>query len=114
MMGFALLLSSTKVMALNANLTGLTISAGTLSPGFSATTYSYTSSENSSTASMTVTPSCTILGSVITVNGIITVTGLGSLPIALSPGIRNTITIVVTAVGYTTKTLYNNCNQAKY
>jgi len=103
MMGFALLLSSAKVMAVSANLTGLTISAGTLSPGFSATTYSYTSSENSSTASMTVTPSCTILGSVITVNGVITVSGLGSLPIALSPG-SNTITIVVTAVGYTTKT----------
>ncbi len=101
--GVVLVLSSGKAMAATASLSALTLSAGTLSPAFSSFTTGYTSSENSSTASMTVTPSSATLGAVITVNGIITVSGLGSLPIALSAG-SNTITIVVSAVGFTSRT----------
>ncbi|MEI6216222.1 MAG: fibronectin type III domain-containing protein, partial [Actinomycetes bacterium] len=77
------------------NLTGLTISAGTLTPAFSATTYAYTVSEPNSQVSITVMPFDTINGGVIKVNGTTVSSGNSSGAIALSvlPA-SNTITIV--------------------
>ena len=101
--GLILILSSVKATAANDYLSGLTISAGTLSPAFLNTTLGYSASENSSTTSITVTPTASILGSTITVNGTLVISGLASGAIALSPG-TNTITIVVSALLSTTET----------
>ena len=89
--------------ALNANLTSLMISAGTLSPTFASTTYTYSASESSSTNSITITPTQSISGSSITVNGNAVTSGNASGAITLTSG-TNTITIVVSKFGYNTET----------
>jgi len=96
-------LSSARVMAANDYLSNLTISTGSLSPGFLNTTLSYTASESSSTASITVTPTASIAGSTITVNGTGVASGSASGALALSAG-SNTITIIVSKAGNTTET----------
>lgn len=87
-------------MAANASLNALTISAGTLSPGFASATTGYTVIESSSTGSITVTPTQTLFGSTIKVNGTAVASGSASGAIALSAG-SNTITIAVTKAGNT-------------
>jgi hypothetical protein len=103
-MSFVLIIMlSATVKAANANLSALTISAGTFTPVFASGTYSYTVSENSATASVTVNPTQVIAGSVIKVNGTTVASGSNSGAIVLSAG-PNTITIVVTSAGNTTET----------
>src|ERR1700744_3070305 len=99
---FLFICSSAKVMAANANLTNLTISAGSgLSPGFAAGTYNYTANVSPTTTSVTVKPTGTLVA--ITVNGTTVASGSNSGAIALSPG-ANTITIVVTRALFTPST----------
>ncbi len=88
----------------NANLSGLALSAGTLSPSFAAGTTSYTATVSNATANLTVTPTAADSGATIKVNGATVTSGSASGSIALSVG-DNTITTVVTAGdGETTKT----------
>jgi uncharacterized repeat protein (TIGR02543 family) len=87
----------------DANLNALTISTGTLSPNFVATTTSYAVSVANTVTSLTVTPTRSNIGASITVNGSSVNSGSASSAINLSVG-SNTITIIVTASDGTTKT----------
>ena len=88
----------------NASLAGLKISAGTITPAFSANTTTYTASVGNGTTSLTVTPSTSVPTSTVTVDGAAVTSGSVSGAIALNVG-TNTITTVVTAQdGSTTKT----------
>jgi hypothetical protein len=79
----------------NANLNGLTVNAGTLSPAFSASSTSYTVSVPNATASITVTPTKADTQA--------SVSQTPDNPVNLSVG-ANTITITVTAENGSTKT----------
>ena len=88
----------------DADLSGLTLSAGTLAPAFARDSLSYTATVANSIDSLTVTPTSNHNGTTITVNGTSVSSGSASSAISLSVG-ENTITIVVAAEdGITTKT----------
>ncbi len=78
------------------NLSGLTISAGTLTPIFSPDETAYTASVGYDVSSIKVTPSTTISGATITVNGTPVASGTPSGPINLNVGSNNVINVVVT------------------
>jgi len=80
----------------NANLANLTISQGTLTPGFQSNTVSYTAQVQYTVTSLTVTPTASGVNASIRVNGSTVTSGSSSQAIPLSVG-SNTITIVVTA-----------------
>ncbi|MBP2550124.1 hypothetical protein J2858_003057, partial [Neorhizobium galegae] len=85
-------------------LSALSLSSGTLSPSFAASTVSYTASVPNTTTSITVTPTVTDANATVTVNNVPVTSGTASGSISLSVG-TNTITTVVTAEdGSTTKT----------
>ncbi|PWK13487.1 cadherin-like beta sandwich domain-containing protein [Tumebacillus permanentifrigoris] len=93
----------TQAMSSNANLSGLTLSAGTLSPVFAAGTTSYTASVSSGTTSVQVTPTIADATATVTVNGAAAISGNAST-VSLNPG-ANPIPVVVTAQdGVTQKT----------
>jgi exo-poly-alpha-galacturonosidase len=90
--------SSPLPIEINANLYSLSVSAGTLSPSFSANVTSYAVEVANSVSSVTVTPAADAATSTITVNGISLTSGSTSSSIALpnTGSTVNTITIVVT------------------
>lgn len=85
-------------------LTGLSLSAGTLSPAFVTGTKSYTASVSNATNSITVTPTFTGLGSV-TVNNVPVTSGSASSPITLAVN-SNTITVRVLSEASTVLATY--------
>ena len=89
----------------DANLTGLAISSGTLSPTFASSTTAYTNSVAYSVSSVTVTPTKNQAGATIKVDGTSVTSGSPSNPIALNVG-DNIITILVTAQDTTTTKTY--------
>jgi len=89
-------LTVTRAASSNANLAGLTLSAGTLKPVFAATVLSYTTSVGNGISSITVTPATADATATITVNGTAVTSGTASSAIALVVG-ANTINTVVTA-----------------
>ncbi|MEP6611947.1 MAG: cadherin-like beta sandwich domain-containing protein, partial [Mucilaginibacter sp.] len=94
----------TRLPASNANLAGLTLSSGTLTPVFAAGTLSYTASVSNATASITVTPTVQDATATIKVNGTTVASGSASAALPLVVG-QNVISTVVTAQdGVTTKT----------
>ena len=93
------------VLSSNANLSGLSLSTGTLSPTFASQTTGYTALVANSVSSITVTPTAADSTATITVNGVKVSSGAASQSINLSVG-ANTITIVVTAQNGTTKMTY--------
>ncbi|MGV7116504.1 cadherin-like beta sandwich domain-containing protein [Paenibacillus kyungheensis] len=94
----------TRSASSNANLSGLSLSTGTLSPTFASGTTSYTASVGNATTSLTVTPTIADSTASVTVNGVAVTSGNASGAITLAVG-SNTITTVVTAQdGTTTKT----------
>jgi hypothetical protein len=80
----------------NANLTGLALSSGTLSPSFAAGTTSYTASVANNVSTVTVTPTTADSTATVAVNGVTVSSGSASSPIALNVG-TNAITTLVTA-----------------
>lgn len=76
-------------------LSALEISAGTISPAFASTTFTYTATVDNSVSSITLTPT-SIDGGTITVNGAAVTSGQPSQAINLNVG-SNTIPIVVTS-----------------
>jgi gliding motility-associated-like protein len=94
----------TRAPSANAGLAGLTISNGTLSPAFAASTNAYTASVANTVTSVTVIPTTADPTATVTVNGATILSGNSSGAIALNTG-ANTITTVVTAQdGVTTQT----------
>lgn len=80
----------------NATLSGLTASAGSLTPGFQPETRSYELLVDATTDSVTFTPTAADDGAVITVDGQLTGSGNASHEIHLPVGV-STLSIVVTA-----------------
>ena len=87
----------------NADLGGLTISSGTLSPQFSSSDITYTASVDNSVTQVTVTPTASDSSATITVNGNTVTSGTGHILTGLNVG-TNTVTVIVTAQDSTTKT----------
>lgn len=90
----------------NANLAGLQLSAGGLSPGFNPNTANYSVATASATATTTVTATVQVASSTLTINGSPAVSGVPFGPITLNPpGTTTKITITVRAQdGVTVKT----------
>lgn len=80
----------------NANLSGLALSSGALSPSFSETNVNYSASVSNSVSSITVTPTLADAYAFVTVNDAPVDSGVASGLIPLSVG-TNIITVVVTA-----------------
>ncbi|MBW7476701.1 cadherin-like beta sandwich domain-containing protein [Paenibacillus oenotherae] len=91
----------TRAPSANANLSGLTLSSGTLSPVFGPGTTGYTASVANSVNSITVTPTLADSTAAVTVNGQSLTAGTASVDLNVG---SNTITIIVTAQSGTTKT----------
>ena len=87
---------TTPVQSSDATLRALSVSAGSISPAFSSTTYAYTVSVASGVTSTTVTPTVNHSAATVTVNGTVVTSGSPSGPIALAVG-DNVITVRVTA-----------------
>ena len=88
-----------------ADLSNLTISAGTLTPTFATGTLSYADSVANTVTSVTVTPTAADATAAIKVNGTTQASGAASGPISLIVG-SNTISVVVTAQDGTTIKAY--------
>ena len=88
----------------NADLGGLTISSGTLSPQFSSSDITYTASVDNSVTQVTVTPTASDSSATITVNGNTVTSGTGYILTGLNVGEPTTVTVIVTAQDSTTKT----------
>jgi tRNA threonylcarbamoyladenosine modification (KEOPS) complex Pcc1 subunit len=91
------------VASSNADLSGLSVSAGTLVPVFASGTFSYTVAVDNSVDTTTVTPTAADGTATIKVNGVEVASGVASASIDLGVG-ANSISIVVTAEDLTTKT----------
>jgi hypothetical protein len=97
----------------SADLSGLTLSSGTLSPAFSATKTSYTASVGSGVTSVDITPTAVNADATITVNGSGVTSGQAKA-MALNVG-NNTITVDVTAEdGITNKSYALTVTRATY
>jgi LEA14-like dessication related protein len=86
-----------------ADLSGLALLSGSLTPAFNSEVTGYKSIVDHSMNSITVTPTVTDSNATVTVNGIVVTNGSPSDAISLNEG-SNTVTIVVTADDGTTKT----------
>lgn len=101
-----------RAMSSVATLSKLSLSSGTLAPGFASGTTNYTASVGELIASITVTPTVTDPTAIVKVNGNTVTSGSPSASIALNVGV-NTITTVVTAQdGTTTKTYTTTITRA--
>ena len=87
----------------NADLSALSLSAGTLTPVFAAGTTGYTASVPNATASITVTPTVADTAATVKVNGTAVTSGSASGAISLALG-ANGIAVVVTAQDGSTRT----------
>ena len=99
-----LVVSVSAALSDNADLGGLTISSGTLSPQFSSSDITYTASVDNSVTQVTVTPTASDSSATITVNDNTVTSGNGYIVIGLIAGEPNTVTVIVTAQDSTTKT----------
>ncbi|KAI9550164.1 hypothetical protein GHT06_003536 [Daphnia sinensis] len=92
----------TRAASTNADLSGLTLSSGTLSPTFASATTSYSLSVANSVTSINLTTVAADPTATITVNGVSVASGQPSGAISLAVG-SNTISILVTAEDLSTK-----------
>ncbi|WP_165452623.1 cadherin-like beta sandwich domain-containing protein [Paenibacillus thalictri] len=99
------ILTVMRSISANADLSGLSLSAGTLSPAFEADTTSYTANVGNSISSVTVTPTTADGSAAVTVNGVPVDSGVASASLPLIVG-SNTISMEVTAENGTTKKTY--------
>jgi gliding motility-associated-like protein len=105
-------ISVTRGPSSNANLSGISLSSGTLSPVFTPGMLTYTSTVNSAVSTITLTPTAADAGAAIQVNGVSVVSGTPSAGINLNMG-SNVITTLVTAEDGTTKTYTINVTRAQ-
>ena len=96
----------------DADLSGLAISNGTLTPVFASATTSYTASVVNTISSITITPTLSDPNATLTINGLASASGNTSAALPLNVG-SNTLSVVVTASGGTaTKTYTVNVNRS--
>ena len=94
----------TRLQSSISSLSNLSISSGSLTPTFDASTNAYTTNVSNATTSITVTPISSDPTAIIEVNGVNVTSGASSDPVSLIVG-TNTITTIVTAQdGVTTST----------
>ncbi|MBW7474827.1 cadherin-like beta sandwich domain-containing protein [Paenibacillus oenotherae] len=93
----------TRTISANADLSGLTLSNGTLSPSFGSGITSYTASVGNAVSGIAVTPTVADGSAEVTVNGVPTASGAASAALPLNVG-SNTIEVQVTAEDGTLKT----------
>ena len=86
----------------DATLSALSLSAGTLIPVFSTSTYLYNFSVSNEVASTTVTPTATQVGAAISVDGTTVLSGNASSTIPLNVGSNSIVTSVTAQDGVTT------------
>jgi len=93
----------TRAKSSNADLSGLTLSSGVLSPSFSSGTLSYTTSVGNEVSGLTITPTVADSTATVKVDGTAVKSGTasGSVPLSVGP---NTITVLVTVQDGTPKT----------
>ncbi len=96
----------------NNNLSGLTVSPGTLNPAFNANTLNYTVNVASTVTSVTVTPTRQDPNAIITMNGTAATSGQGRSVTLNGAGSNTLINIVVTAPNGSQKTYTVNVNRA--
>ncbi len=89
----------------DADLSALTLSAGTLTPDFDAATTSYTAMVENSVSSLTLTPTVANAGATITVAGTAVASGMASGSVDLDEG-PNAIVVEVTATDGSTMLTY--------
>jgi sugar lactone lactonase YvrE len=107
-------LTITRTVSANADLSGLTLSTGTLSPSFVPGTTGYTSIVGNSVSSITVTPTAADGNATVSVNGKPLPSGAASESLPLIVGSTNEIIVVVTAQdGTTTKTYTISVTRAR-
>ena len=94
----------------NANLSGLTVSAGTLNPAFDASIINYTLSVGNPVTALTVTPTTASSVASVSVNGSVVISESESQSVPLTVGTTE-ITILVTAQDGTTKTYTVNATR---
>ena len=92
----------TKVQA-EVQLSGLTLSSGTLTPAFSSSVVSYTASVANSVVSVTVTPAVADSSLSVSIDGAAIIPGAGLASVALTAGAAKTVSVVVSR-GSTSKT----------
>lgn len=96
--------SATSSSSSDASLSGMSVSSGTLSPAFSATTTSYTVSVANTVTGITITPTVAASSASVKVAGAVVASASASSTQELAVG-TNTISVVVTAAdGSTTQT----------
>ncbi|WP_408891942.1 cadherin-like beta sandwich domain-containing protein [Paenibacillus taichungensis] len=100
---YNLMVNRISLISDNANLGGLTLSSGTLSPAFAPETEFYEVEVEDAISSITINATTEDTNATLTVNGNVVTSGQDSTPISLNPG-SNSITILVTAQGGQTKT----------
>ena len=93
----------TRPLSDNANLSGLTISSGTLTPVFAVGTTDYRVDVGNAVDRVTVTPATEHAGATVAVNGTPVASGSASGDIALIEGDTTLIAVVVTAADGVTK-----------
>jgi len=94
-----------RFVSLDATLSNLTVSAGTLVPAFTKGHLSYSDAVTSDVASLTVTPTTTNVGATVSVNSLPVASGTPSGAISLNVG-ATPIPVVVTAEDGTTARTY--------
>jgi hypothetical protein len=92
-------------LSANAALSNLSVSLGSLAPGFAPATLNYTDAVSNATTSIMLTPTTADVNATVTVAGNTVTSGNPSLPIPLSLG-ANAIPVVVTAQDGTTMQTY--------
>ncbi|WP_421663229.1 cadherin-like beta sandwich domain-containing protein [Lysinibacillus telephonicus] len=102
----------TRALSSNADLSNLTLSSGTLSPGFSSGTTEYTASVANSITSINVTPTAADNTATVTVKGVLVESGQASTEIHLTVG-DNEIPVTVTAQSGDTKTYIIKITRAR-
>jgi CSLREA domain-containing protein len=96
----------------NAALSGLTVSAGSLTPTFASTTFGYSDAVLNATTSVTVTPTTSDATATVKVNGATVVSGSASGSITLAVGTTNVSVVVTAQDGTTTQTYTITVNRA--
>ncbi|MEK0447386.1 MAG: hypothetical protein RLZZ399_2707, partial [Verrucomicrobiota bacterium] len=94
----------TRLPSTNADLTGLVVSGGTLSPGFASGVTSYAVSVPHATSGVSVTPVVADATASVKVNGVSVASGSASVPVALSVGLNPVVVEVTAQDGVTVKT----------
>ncbi len=103
---FDVTLTGIGTLSSNADLAGLSLSAGTLTPAFAGGTTSYGASVAYAISSVTATPTVAQSTATVRVNGVTVASGSPSAPLSLSFG-ANALAVVVTAGDGVTPRTYN-------